>query len=177
MKMVMVGAMLNSYTCAKCNSTELHRSEVSNIFEWWLASVVTPYRCLVCWQRQCRWRFIRIGPSTQVSTGAASPRTAPQTERTEQRPGTPAEPPTVIERRKSKAKCRSCGSSDLYRVAERSGILASIMKFRGRKPHQCRACGWIFYRPARRSNDNAIPFLSGEPAPNTVANLPRSASV
>ena len=173
----MVGAMLNSYTCAKCNSTELHRSEVSNIFEWWLASVVTPYRCPVCWQRQFRWRFIRIGPSTQVSTGAASPRTAPKTERTEQRPGTPAEPPTVIERRKSKAKCRSCGSSDLYRVAERSGILASIMKFRGRKPHQCRACGWIFYRPARRSNDNAIPFLSGEPAPNTVANLPRSASV
>ena len=171
--MVMVGAMLNSYACAKCNSTELHRSEVSNIFEWWLASVITPYRCPVCWQRQFRWRFIRIGPSTQVSTGAASPKT----EGTEQRPETPAEPPTVIERRKSKAKCRSCGSSDLYRVAERSGILASIMKFRGRKPHQCRACGWIFYRPARRSNDNAIPFLSGEPAPNTVANLPRSASV
>jgi hypothetical protein len=48
-------------------------------------------------------------------------------------------------------KCKRCGSSDLWRVFERSGVIARMMKFRGRKPFQCRACGWIFYRPARQS--------------------------
>src|SRR5580658_10276913 len=86
-------------------------------------------------------------------------------------------PPTVIEQRKSTARCKTCGSSDLWRIDERSGILASIMRFRGRKPFQCRACGWLFYRPARRSADNSIPFLPADPAPDSVANLRRSASV
>ncbi len=169
--------MLHSYACAKCNATELHRSQVSNIFEWWLATVIVPYRCPVCWQRQFRWRFIRIGPSTQVNMGAGSSQGAPKKEGTGQRPGAPAGPSTVIERRKTRVTCRKCGSSDLCRIEERSGIFASIMKFRGRKPHQCRSCGWIFYRPARRSNDNAIPFLRREPRPDTVEDLPRSASL
>ena len=55
--------MLHCHSCAKCNSTGLRRSEVCNIFEWWLVSIVIPYRCRVCLHRQFRWRFIRISPA------------------------------------------------------------------------------------------------------------------
>jgi hypothetical protein len=54
--------------------------------------------------------------------------------------------------------CRDCGSSDLWRIDQRSGILAAIMRYRGRKPFQCRACGWICYRPAKRTKDDTLPF-------------------
>jgi len=59
-----------------------------------------------------------------------------------------------VEKRKRTLKCKDCGSSDLWRVDERKGIMASIMRYRRRKPFQCRACGWICYRPARRVRDN-----------------------
>jgi hypothetical protein len=55
--------MLHCHSCAKCNSTGLLRSEVCNIFEWWLVYIVIPYRCRVCLHRQFRWRFIRISPA------------------------------------------------------------------------------------------------------------------
>jgi hypothetical protein len=64
--------------------------------------------------------------------------------------------PTVIERRNSRMRCRSCRSFDIWRIDERPGILAAIMRFRGRKPFQCRACRQIFYRRARRSKDRVI---------------------
>ena len=73
--------------------------------------------------------------------------------------------------RTSTAKCKSCGSSDLWRVYERSGIVAGIMRFRGRKPFQCRACGWICYRPARRATDNPQPFLRCDRALDSAANI------
>jgi len=34
------------------------------------------------------------------------------------------------------------------------------MRYRGRKPFQCRACGWVCYRIGRRSKDTALPLLS-----------------
>jgi hypothetical protein len=60
-----------------------------------------------------------------------------------------------VEKRKCTLKCKDCGSSDLWRIDERKGIVAAIMRYRGRKPFQCRACGWICYRAARRVRDNA----------------------
>lgn len=61
-------------------------------------------------------------------------------------------------RRKGTLICKACGSSDLWRIDQRSGIVAAIMRYRGRKPFQCRACGWICYRPARRTQYNTLPF-------------------
>jgi len=55
-------------------------------------------------------------------------------------------------------RCKRCNSTDLWRVSERSGFTAWIMRIREQKPYQCRACGWIFYRP-RRSSQAAV----GEP--------------
>ncbi len=43
--------------------------------------------------------------------------------------------------------CTDCGSSDIWRVAQRSGLIAFVMRHQGRKPYQCRACGTIYYRP------------------------------
>jgi hypothetical protein len=66
----------------------------------------------------------------------------------------------MIERRNDARRCKCCGSSDLWRVDERSGIVAAVMRYRGRKPFQCRACGWVCYRIARRSRDTALPLLA-----------------
>lgn len=41
-----------------------------------------------------------------------------------------------------------CDSSDMWRIDERTGFVAAIMRYRGWKPFQCRACGDIRYRPA-----------------------------
>jgi rubredoxin len=65
------------------------------------------------------------------------------------------QPQTQIEKRKRPLRCRDCGSSDLWRIDERKGIVAAIMRYRKRNPFQCRACGWICYRAARRLRDNA----------------------
>jgi len=53
--------------------------------------------------------------------------------------------------RNDKLACKCCGSNDLWRVGERTGLLAAIMRYRGRKPMQCRACRWICYPPVRRA--------------------------
>ena len=66
----------------------------------------------------------------------------------------------MIERRNDARRCKCCGSSDLWRVDERPGIVAAVMRYRGRKPFQCRACGWVCYRIGRRSKDTALPLLS-----------------
>jgi ribosomal protein L37E len=55
--------------------------------------------------------------------------------------------------RKSKLTCDSCGSSDLWRIAPQTGIVAAIMRYRGRKPVQCRKCGRITYHPPKREKD------------------------
>ena len=52
-------------------------------------------------------------------------------------------------------RCKKCNSADLWRVSERSGLLAWIMRVREQKPYQCRGCGWIFYRP-RRIGQNSV---------------------
>lgn len=79
--------------------------------------------------------------------------------------------PPAIDRRKDSVRCKSCGSSDLWRIDERPGIVAAIMRYRERKPFQCRACGWICYRLARRVKDNALPVHGhGSPLEST-ANL------
>ncbi len=60
--------------------------------------------------------------------------------------------------RKSVRKCRNCGSEDLWRVGQGTGIVAAIMRFRGLKPLQCRACRWICYiaeTPRRTSTPQA----------------------
>jgi hypothetical protein len=36
----------------------------------------------------------------------------------------------------------------MWRIDERPGFVAAIMRYRGWKPFQCRACGDIRYRPA-----------------------------
>jgi hypothetical protein len=84
--------------------------------------------------------------------------------------------PGAIARRKGTLICKSCGSCDLWRIDQRSGIVAAVMRFRGRKPFQCRACGWICYRPARRTQDDTPPFFSEKVfsekvALNSTANL------
>jgi predicted Zn-ribbon and HTH transcriptional regulator len=68
----------------------------------------------------------------------------------EERPGT-------VERRRRAMKCKNCGSFDFWRISVRTGLVAAIMRYRERKPFQCRSCGYIIYRPARRAADNA-PF-------------------
>ena len=68
-------------------------------------------------------------------------------------------------RRKGTLICKDCGSSDLCRIDQRSGIVAAIMRYRGRKPFQCRACGWICYRPARRTQYSTLPFPGELPFP------------
>jgi hypothetical protein len=68
--------------------------------------------------------------------------------------GVASEVQTQGEKRKCALRCKDCGSSDLWRIDERKGIVAAIMRYRKRKPFQCRACGWICYRAARRVKDN-----------------------
>jgi len=63
--------------------------------------------------------------------------------------------PVPAERRKKKPACKKCGSFDLWRIAEQTGLIAAFMKFRNRRPFQCRACGYICYRVARRKRDNS----------------------
>jgi ribosomal protein L37AE/L43A len=60
---------------------------------------------------------------------------------------------SAVEQRKDKPTCESCGSSDLWRIARPAGIIAAIMRYRGRKPFQCRKCGQICYQPGRREKD------------------------
>jgi hypothetical protein len=45
------------------------------------------------------------------------------------------------------------------------------MRYQGRKPFQCRACGWICHRLARRAQDNALPVPGGDRALDSAANL------
>jgi hypothetical protein len=68
--------------------------------------------------------------------------------------------PAGAERRRRTLRCKSCGSADFWRIPLRTGIIATIMKLRGRKPFQCRSCGWICYRPARRKTDNTVVALT-----------------
>jgi hypothetical protein len=70
------------------------------------------------------------------------------------------QPQTQVEKRKRPLRCKDCGSSDLWRIDERKGIVAAIMRYRKRKPFQCRACGWICYRPARRVKDDVGPTVN-----------------
>ncbi|HWE53259.1 MAG TPA: hypothetical protein VG273_25935 [Bryobacteraceae bacterium] len=49
--------------------------------------------------------------------------------------------------RKPAPECKRCGSKDLWRVAQRGGIIGLIMRHRRLKPVQCRACGWTCYKP------------------------------
>jgi hypothetical protein len=37
----------------------------------------------------------------------------------------------------------------MWRIAERTGFVAAIMRYREKKPYQCRACGWLVYKPAK----------------------------
>jgi hypothetical protein len=52
-----------------------------------------------------------------------------------------------------KQRCKMCDSTDLWRVADRSGIVAWIMRLREQKPYECRACGWSFYRRPGRASE------------------------
>lgn len=69
------------------------------------------------------------------------------------------------------ARCKGCGSSDIWRIDERPGIVARIMRLRGRKPFQCRACGWISYRPGRRAVYRALPFPGGNRALDSAEDI------
>jgi hypothetical protein len=44
-------------------------------------------------------------------------------------------------------RCKKCNSTDLWRVPERRGFIAWIMRIREQKPYQCRSCRRIFYHP------------------------------
>jgi hypothetical protein len=70
--------------------------------------------------------------------------------------------PAGAERRRRTVRCKSCGSADFWRIPLRTGIIAMIMKLRSRKPFQCRSCGWVCYRPARRKADNTVVALTPE---------------
>jgi hypothetical protein len=54
--------------------------------------------------------------------------------------------------------CKTCGSADVWRISQQSGLIAAIMRYRGRKPLQCRACGWICYK--RRQRHHELPQYS-----------------
>ncbi len=72
---------------------------------------------------------------------------------------------------KRTTRCKSCGSADLWRIDARPGIVAAIMRFFDRKPFQCRACGWIYYRSAKRVNERARPFPGQDGSLDSTASL------
>ncbi len=49
--------------------------------------------------------------------------------------------------------CKQCGSSDIWRVPPRKGIVAAFMKFRGLVPYQCRGCWKICYPTGKETED------------------------
>jgi len=58
-------------------------------------------------------------------------------------------------------RCRKCGSLDISRIKEITGIVAAIMKYRGLKPFKCRNCGFVFYHYAGRISDPPkVPTIS-----------------
>jgi hypothetical protein len=63
-------------------------------------------------------------------------------------------------RRRGKLQCRMCGSFDVWRIADRPGLIGTFMRWRGRKPLECRACGWRCYRVLRRKTDEIQPARS-----------------
>jgi ribosomal protein L37E len=62
----------------------------------------------------------------------------------------------AIQRKKTRLRCKRCGSADLWRVGDRSGLVAMIMQFRGLKPLQCRACGWVCYKERREKKESTL---------------------
>jgi hypothetical protein len=48
-----------------------------------------------------------------------------------------------------------CDRTDMWRIGERKGFVAAIMRYRGWKPFQCRACGYICYRPLKKEQANS----------------------
>jgi hypothetical protein len=48
-----------------------------------------------------------------------------------------------------------CDRTDMWRVDERKGLVAAIMRYRGLKPFQCRACGYICYRRPKNEKANS----------------------
>lgn len=71
-------------------------------------------------------------------------------------------------RRKKRLQCKMCDSFDVWRIRDRAGLFGLILRLRGRKTFQCRACGWMCYPVMRRKTDAALENPpAGTPAPAT----------
>ena len=48
--------------------------------------------------------------------------------------------PTTLHKPRLPLRCRKCGSLDIWRIQERTGIVAAVMKRQGRKLFKCMIC-------------------------------------